>query len=125
MMIKKTYVLMDSTAQAFLNPLQFTNDGEAIRWFQTQVDGDKANNLVAKYPGQFILYRINDFDDQIGKYLDTIDEKPLTAPKEIVFGTQLQATVEAEITLEQVVAMFEAHLERQGKVVTINKAGEA
>jgi hypothetical protein len=118
-MIKKTYALLDTTAQRFLNSLEFVSDGEAIRWFQTQVDGDKENNLIAKYPSQFILYRLNDFDDQIGKYLNTIDHKEMTTPKEIIFGSQLQKTVEAQITLEQVVNMFEKHLENQGKVVVV------
>ena len=122
-MIKKTYTLLDTTAQTFLNPISLTNDGEAIRWFQTQVDGDKETNLIAKYPSQFILYRINDYDDQIGKYLDTMDNKPFTAPKEIVFGTQLKETVENTLTLNDVVNMFEAHLEKQGKVVQL-KTGE-
>ena len=29
------YSLLDHTAQVFLNPLSFTNDAEAIRWFTT------------------------------------------------------------------------------------------
>lgn len=120
-MIKKTYALLDTTAQTFLNTLTFINDGEAIRWFQSQIDGDKENNLIAKYPQQFILYRLNDYDDQIGMYLQTMDDKEMKVPKELVFGSQLKETVENTLTLQDVVNMFEAHLEKQGKVVSISK----
>lgn len=121
-MIKKTYALLDTTAQVFLNPISLTNDGDAIRWFQTQVDGDKEQNLVAKYPQQFILYRLNDYDDQIGMYLQTMDGKEMKVPKELVFGSQLKETIENTLTLKDVVNMFEAHLEKQGKIVNIKEA---
>ena len=74
-MIKKTYALFDTTAEIFLNSLVFHNDGDAIRWAQTQVDGDRTQNMVAKYPHQFILFRLQDFNDKTGQYIPRDKEK--------------------------------------------------
>ena len=62
------YALLDHTAQVFLNTLTFVNDNDAIRWFASQVNSDDDKSLLSKYPNQFTLYRLMDYDDKTGTF---------------------------------------------------------
>ena len=57
MAIQKMYALLDHTSQIFLNPINFINDGDAIRWFSTVVNNQDEKTNINKYPEQFTLYR--------------------------------------------------------------------
>lgn len=74
------YSILDTAAQTFLNPVTFITDAEAIRWFTTVVNSDREENNIARYPNQFILYRIGSFDASLGRYEDC-------SPKELIIGT--------------------------------------
>ena len=102
MAIKKLYSILDTKAQAFLNPISFATDGEAIRWLTTEVDGDAVRSNVARYPEDFILYRLHDFDDQLGITLNTMDGKEHKGPKELIAAFTLKREVsETKYTVEQ------------------------
>jgi hypothetical protein len=92
MAIKKMYALYDQTAQVFLNPVTFNQDGEAIRWFTTMANDAKNETVVSKYPEQFTLYRLADYDDSTGCYrprdLETNGE-PDMEPKMIIQGINI------------------------------------
>lgn len=61
------YSVLDKTTKAYLNPLHFINHGDAIRWLTTVVNKDDEGNNINKYPEQFALYFVGEFDDQTGK----------------------------------------------------------
>ena len=113
-MIKQTYALRDLTTEVFLNSLTFLNDGEAIRWAQTQVDGDKTQNMIAAHPEQFVLYRLQDFDDKIGRYVpretklkETTSDEIRTMPKEICALISLKREEERTFTVKQLLEMLD------------------
>ena len=89
MAVRKIYALLDTKVQEFLNPLVFVNDMEALRWFETAVNQTNGQSNVDLYPEQFILYRLQDFDSSLGKFLETIDEKAVKGPKELAIGITL------------------------------------
>ena len=114
------YALLDHTAQVFLNPITFLNDGEAIRWFTTMVNDEKQDTNIGKYPEQFTLYRLADFDDKLGVH--TLDEKAKNnAPTQIITGIQVQDEAVKKFTIKQLIGMLEYEL--QNKNVTELKAG--
>ena len=111
-MIKRTYTLYDSTAQIFMRPFEALNDGDAIRLFTTWINDDKNETNINKYPQQFGLWYLGDFDDKTGTY--TQDSQP----KEIFFGTQ--AVEETKLTHEQWFEKTKQYFD-QGEVLPFKK----
>lgn len=123
-MIKKHYALFDTTAQNFLNPLTFQNHGEAIRWFTTQVNGDKSENLVAKYPTQFMLFYMYDLDDKTGMTGNWSEEKQemlkQEVPKEIILGASCIEEQNQNFTVRQLITMLKAEIGNENVVDLAN-----
>ena len=111
-MIKKQYALLDHTAQIFLNPLTFTNDGDAIRWFTTIVNEDDDKSNISKYPHQFTLFRLADYDDQTGQFQPR-DGTTTNAPKELITGIQVQNENEKSFTVKQLITMLKAEIQTE------------
>lgn len=70
-MLLKIYSIRDSKAEVFNQPFFQKTHGEAERNFMSLVQDEKST--VWKYPDDFDLYYLGDFDDQTGKLtkLDT------------------------------------------------------
>lgn len=89
-MIKKFYSIFDTTAGHFLNPLEAKNHADAIRLFTTFVNGDKDQSNIARYPTQFVLFHMFDFDDKTGITGTYSNEKSTMEkqepPKELIIG---------------------------------------
>lgn len=106
MAIKKQYALYDATATVFLNPLTFTNDAEAIRWFTTSCNEKNPDkqSMISMHPGDYTLYRLADYDDLIGQYqprdINTSGE-PSQEPKKIINGRDV-LEIETRLTLEDI-----------------------
>lgn len=68
---KKMYALFDKQLNVYMNPLQFVNHGEAIRWLttivNTQTEEQKTN--VTLYPEHFSLHYLGDYDDACGMFM--------------------------------------------------------
>jgi Cys-tRNA synthase (O-phospho-L-seryl-tRNA:Cys-tRNA synthase) len=108
-MKKQQYSVLDHTAQVFLNTLVFTNDGDAIRWFTTVVNDPKEETNISKYPEQFTLYRLADFDDKTGLFV--YDE--LFKPKQLITGIQVQDTEKQKFSLKDMLNMLKEEMERE------------
>jgi hypothetical protein len=102
-MKKQMYSLLDHTAQVFLNPLSFQNDGDAVRWFTTTVNSKEETN-ISKYPEQFTLYRLADFDGQTGMV------EP-TTPKQLITGIQVQEEQLKSFSVKDLIAMLQHELQ--------------
>jgi len=63
-MTKKVYAIRDCKAQVYNTPFFQNSHGEAERSFDQLVKDEKS--MVAKYPDDFDLYYIGDYDDQLG-----------------------------------------------------------
>jgi hypothetical protein len=114
-MIKKHYALFDTTAQNFHNTLVFQNHGEAIRWFTTVVnDKDNKENLIAKYPTQFMLFYMFDIDDKTGftghwnvEKQEMEKQKP---PQELIIGASCVEEANKAFTVRELITMLKAEL---------------
>lgn len=60
------YVVYDSKAEAYMNPLFFQSKGVAIRAFGEAVN-DKASP-VGKYPSDFVLFELGSYDALTAKF---------------------------------------------------------
>jgi len=71
-MITKYYAVYDKKAEAFMNPFGSRTNGEAIRSFMDAVRD--ANSPFHKYPEDFYLARIGEWNDATGKLVSADDE---------------------------------------------------
>lgn len=60
----KIYTIKDKKAEAYLQPFTTSTDGLAIRMVQASMEQE--NNL-SKYPEDFSLWQIAEFDENTGK----------------------------------------------------------
>lgn len=128
-MIKKHYAIFDTTAGHYMNPLVFGNHGEAIRWFTTQVNGDKNENLIAKYPHQFVLFFMYDMDDKTGITGTWNTEKQellkQELPKELIIGAACIEEENKTFTVKELITMIDTHFNNKNVVELANaKAAE-
>lgn len=63
-MILKIFSVYDSSVNAYLSPFFCRTKGEAIRALVNELDNPNSN--IAKYPDDFILFEIGEYDDQSG-----------------------------------------------------------
>lgn len=111
-MIVKQFSILDTAAQAFLNHIAFKSEAEAIRWFTTMVNGDETESNIARYPHQFILYRLHDWDSQTGMFLSTMDGKDIRTPKELVIGTSVKEPQNLKYTIQDLAVMLNEYQEK-------------
>ena len=124
MAIKKMYALLDHTAQIFLNPITFTNDADAIRWFTTVVNNEKEETNINKYPESFTLYRLADYDDKTAEYLPRDNENEMTSakPKQLITGVQVTDVENTRYSLKDMLNMLKMHLTEPENVTDIKDA---
>ena len=109
-MKKQMYSLLDHTAQVFLNPLSFINDGDAIRWFGTVVNNKEEVTNISNHPEQFTLFRLADYDDKLGTY-DT-----QSAPVQFITGIQVQEEETKKYTVKDLISMLKAELQYENVI---------
>lgn len=66
-MIHKIVSVYDVKAEFFGTPVFVKSTGEAIRSFGDAVNSKEKDNNFAKYPQDFILFEIGEFDDATGE----------------------------------------------------------
>lgn len=85
-MILKIYSIRDSKGEMYGPPFFQKTAGEAERSFRTLVNDEKS--MTSKYPEDFDLYYLGDYDDQIGKIT------PLDTPSHLCKAIQLKTQVQ-------------------------------
>lgn len=65
----KIFSVHDSKAEAYLTPIYFKTKGEAIRAFETACKDQNTN--FAKYPSDYTLVEIGEFDESTSSILNT------------------------------------------------------
>ena len=126
-MIKQMYAILDHTSQVFLNPLSFINDGDAIRWFTTVVNNSEEANNINKYPEQFTLFRLADWDDKTGAYKARQNEadKISLMPKQLITGIQVQEEQTKKYTVKDLVGMLKAEIQQDNIIDIAEKKSES
>jgi hypothetical protein len=117
-MIKQQYAVLDMTANVFLNALTFTNNADAIRWFTTVVNAEDKDNNISKYPSQFLLFRLADYDDQTGCYVprENEDEKLAMKPKEIISGGQCKEEKDIQYTVKELIQILKTEITNENVI---------
>lgn len=108
---KKMYSILDTAAQTFLNPITLKTDAEAIRFFTTEVNGDREKSNIARYPHQFVLFRMQDFDSQTGLYDTTMK------PRELIIGTSCVEPENKKYTLQEIRDLLKSDNKTTGEVI--------
>lgn len=65
-MISKVFTVYDSKAELYLNPFNMSTKGQALRGFEDLVNDGQHN--FSKYPADFTLFEIGEWDDQTSMY---------------------------------------------------------
>lgn len=63
-MVSNLYCLQDAVAKVFMQPFMAGNDDVAVRSFRNAIQ--KGQGSLADNPGEFNLYLIGTYDDQVG-----------------------------------------------------------
>lgn len=63
-MIMKMYMIYDSKTECFAQPAFFPNKGTALRAVMEAAHDSQTN--LAKYPGDFTVFEVGEFDDNRG-----------------------------------------------------------
>lgn len=85
-MILKVFSIRDSKGEIYMQPFFQKTAGEAERSFKTLVQDDKST--VSKYPEDFDLYYLGEYDDQTGKFA------ALDTPSHICKANTLKVTIQ-------------------------------
>lgn len=68
-MVLKAFAVHDQKSKAFNTPFFKHTHGEAERDFKSAVnDNSQQNNNLHKYPEDFDLYHVGEYDDQTGLF---------------------------------------------------------
>ena len=69
-MLYKVYTVYDTKAEIYMNPFFQKARGEAIRSF-TNLANDESTT-VGKYPADFVLFEIGEYDDSSGELISGV-----------------------------------------------------
>lgn len=67
-MLYMVLCVRDRAADVFGQPHFATSVGAAIRGFSDEINRDAENNVFAKHPDDFDLYKLGTFDDATGSF---------------------------------------------------------
>ena len=114
------YALLDHTAQIFLNPVTFTNDADAIRWFGNMVNSSEEKTNISLHPHQFTLFRLSDYDDKLGTYHDRESDSS-GQPAQLITGVQVQEEQTKKYSVQDLVSMLKHEINKDN-VTNIKEA---
>lgn len=83
-MIQQVFTAYDNKTKAFLPPFQLRTSEEAIRGF-TEVCNTQ-DHQFQKYPEDYSLYLLGEFDDNTGRYENEQEPKLLITGRQITTG---------------------------------------
>jgi hypothetical protein len=90
-MIKNIYSVYDSAAKAYMQPFYCSQDGEAVRLVEGNVNSQE-DSIISRNPDQFTLFKLGKFDDQTGQI------EKLDVPESIVPCISLKIEDTAQTT---------------------------
>lgn len=95
------YSIYDKTAKTYNRPMEIINKGKAMQVFQAMVNEKEKQSDLSRWPDQFSLYHIADFDNETGK-LDAFTE-----PQHIANGVEVLQQENIEFTLPKLFDLWE------------------
>lgn len=89
----KLYAVYDSKVEAFNLPFFQHTRGQAIRTFSETVNRPDPNNLLTRYPADYSLHELGEYDDQNGSFTNH------TAPISLGLATEFKEKPEEKDNL--------------------------
>lgn len=65
----KMFTVYDSKVEAYMKPFFMRSTGEAIRDFTDAVNASDANSVLSKYPSDYTLFELGDFDENTAVFV--------------------------------------------------------
>lgn len=81
-MILKIYAVHDNAVKAYLPPLFFRSDGEAVRSFTDAVNAE--NSGFRAHAGDYNFFYLGEYDDQLGAFTCVVPERVVSALQVLV-----------------------------------------
>ena len=97
---KRLYSLLDKAIGTYMNPLVFTTDGEAIRWFTAIVNNNQEGNAIYHHPEDYSLWFLGTLDDTSGELQHQVHR--------LIDGLAVKEQ-EKQYTLREIWDSFEKH----------------
>lgn len=92
------FSMFDSAAKAFTQPFFVQTEGSAIRIFQNQIN--QKDSITCKYPDQFTLFRIGEFEDNDASIVSC---DPVSLGNGVIFKEAINISqVDASSILEEI-----------------------
>ena len=82
------FAIFDMKMGAYLQPMFFRSEGEALRAWQDIVNDSNPNNGIAKYPEDYSFYHLGNWNDESGEF--TILDKPKSYGSAVGYKTVSQ-----------------------------------
>lgn len=73
-MLRIVFAVRDRAINAYMSPIAYTAEGQAIREFVDEVN--RAESPLNKHPEDYDLYRLGTFDDNTARYTNE-PEQPM------------------------------------------------
>lgn len=86
MVTKKIYTVQDIKGDTYLPPIYYQNQVQASRAFETAVKDE--NSQFYKFPEDFVLLEIGEWDEDKGKLSPYSDHKIICTASEFIGGVQ-------------------------------------
>jgi hypothetical protein len=111
-MNQELYSFYDKTAKHYKRPMMIVNMGKAMQVFSDLVNATEQQSDIAKWPEQFNLVKIAEFNEQTGQVI------ALETPEIICNGMDVQQDKNKVMTLNMLFQMFEEYQESKVNNVT-------
>lgn len=79
----QSFSVYDSKASAYMLPWFMQSPGEAQRAFTEMVNDPRQQNALTKYPEDFTLFHLGEWDDSTGQFHPFKTPKPLCKALEV------------------------------------------
>lgn len=66
-MLHEMFVVFDSAVNAYTLPLYFRSPGEALRWFELEINSTQSRFGFNQSPKDYTLFHVGNYDDNLCK----------------------------------------------------------
>lgn len=87
--MRKIFVIYDEKAKYYTNPMIAQTRGEFFRMIASQSQTD--NSTIFKFPEDFVIYEIGEYDEQIGHIVSYDVNEKLGKVSEFIVQTSVAA----------------------------------
>ena len=82
--MKPVFAIKDRAVNGYGETLAMPSEQHAIRWFRDLVNADPEKSAIAKHPDDYDLYRIGDYDDELGLLVPQAQPKLTARGKDLI-----------------------------------------